>query len=424
MRSVLKKENFFILRFALCVIAVSLIALFFPMPVENMWYTSFAFFTIFALTAPCLKICFNERWINIIFIAVSAYTLQHLAYEITSVTLSAVSGGISPIFGVYSNDYLQLKFDLSMLLYALVYLLCYAVTYWLAFFLCGRKLSKNSEIKIKSVSLFMIIGVGLIVDIILNSVLIYGEHSAVNAVVESVYSILCCMLLLYAQFALLETRELKDKIAVVEQMLKQGEEQYAVSKENIDLINMKCHDMRHQIREIGKSKSISADTISEIEKAIKLYDTGIKTGNEVLDIILTEKSFRCYNNGIIFSCIIDGALLSFMDAADLYSLFGNALDNAIEAVMKIDSPDERIISVKLHSVGGLITLNIKNSFVGEINFNTDGLPETSKKDNRYHGFGMKSIAYIVSKYGGDLAVAVKDSTFNVNILLPNKQNTK
>ncbi len=420
----LKKRSIFILRFSLCVIAVSVLAFFFPIPVENMWYTSFAFFTLFALTVPCIKVCFKERWVNIFFVAIAAYTLQHLAYEVTSLALSAISWGTSPILGVYSNETIHLKLDTATVLNTLIYLLCYVVSFWLAFFIFGKKLTKGREMKVKSVSLLAIISVGLVVDIVLNSVLIYGEHSPVNVAVESVYSILCCMLLLYAQFALLETTELRDKIAVVEQLLRQGEEQYAVSKENIDIINMKCHDMRHQIREIGKNNSLPQEAIREIEDAIRLYDTGIKTGNEVLDIILTEKSLHCHSNGITLSCIADGALLGFMDDVDLYSLFGNALDNAIEAVMKIEDSEKRIISVKLHSVGGLITLNIKNSFTGQINFNTEGLPETSKADKYYHGFGMKSISYIVAKYGGDFAVVVKDGTFNVNILLPNKQNTK
>ena len=57
----------------------------------------------------------------------------------------------------------------------------------------------------------------------------------------------------------------------------------------------------------------------------------MRTGNEILDTILTEKSLICENSGIHINCVADGSLLAFMNPVDLYTLFGNALDNAIEA---------------------------------------------------------------------------------------------
>lgn len=76
--------------------------------------------------------------------------------------------------------------------------------------------------------------------------------------------------------------------------------------------------------------------MDEIEKSVSLYDANVKTGNTVLDTILTEKSLLCYKKGIILSCVADGENIAFMEDADVYSLFGNALDNAIEAVLKLE----------------------------------------------------------------------------------------
>lgn len=415
----LKKRKYFVLRAIVSVAAVFLIAAFFPVFADNALYLSFMFVSIFAFTVLALWFCYEELWKNVFFCAIAAYTLQHFSYELANLALSLVVWGKSPVLGMYDNG--QIDFwagDKLSFLMLFVYLMCYVAAYCMIYLFFGRKIKKNSEMQIKSVSLLFIISVGLIVDIVLNSVLIYTEMSFVNATVNYITNLLCCILLLYGQFGLLLTKELKDELQIVQQLWNQDREQYASLKENIDLINMKCHDMRHQIREIGKNKSLNAETIAEIEKSISLYDTMVKTGNDVLDTILTEKSLLCYRRGIMLTCVADGELFHFMSVSDMYSLFGNALDNAIEAVSKVDDDSGRIIGLRIHAVGQLITVNLKNSFCGEIEFDEDGYPKTTKEDKNYHGYGIKSIRYIVEKYDGSVAVQVGDGYFNLNILVP------
>lgn len=415
----LKKRKYFILRAIGCAVVLFTVAAFFPEASADALYSSFMFLTLFAVTVPALLLCCDEPWQNVVFCAMAAYTLQHFAYELANLALSLIVFGKSPILGMYDKGPIDFwAFDKQSLLLIFVYLLCYFVSYLLVYLFFGRKIKKGSEMQIKSLSLLFLIGVGLLVDIVLNSVLIYSEMDFVNSVVNYVTNLLCCVLLLYGQFGLLLTKELKDELQTMQQLWNQDKEQYAALKENIDLINMKCHDMRHQIREIGKSKSISSETIAEIENSISLYDSMVKTGNDVLDTILTEKSLLCYRKGIVLTCVADGGKLDFMSAPDLYSLFGNALDNAIEAVTKIDDVNGRIIGLRIHSVGQLVTVNIKNSFQGEIDFDENGFPKTTKEDKNYHGYGLKSIRYVVEKYEGSVAVQVEEGAFNLNILVP------
>lgn len=415
----LKKRKLFALRAVGCIVLLFLIAAFFPEAVSNALYSSFMFLTLFALTVPALKFCYDEPWQNIVFCATAAYTLQHFAYELANLALCLIVWGKSPILGMYDTGQADFwAFDKQSFLLISVYLLCYFAAYWLVYLVFGKKIKKGNEMRIKSLSLLFLIGAGLLVDIVLNSVLIYAEVDFVASVVNYVTNLLCCILLLYGQFGLLLTKELKDELQTVQQLWNQYREQYAALKENIEIINMKCHDMRHQIREIGKSKSLNKETIAEIENSIKLYDATVKTGNEVLDTILTEKSLLCYRNGIVLTCVADGSLLDFMSAPDLFSLFGNALDNAIEAVKKIDDRDKRIIGLRIHSVGQLVTVNLKNSFEGEVEFDENGFPKTTKEDKNYHGFGLKSIRYVVEKYYGSVAVQVEEENFNLNILVP------
>ncbi len=60
-----------------------------------------------------------------------------------------------------------------------------------------------------------------------------------------------------------------------------------------------------------------------------------------------EKFMQCENKKIRLDCMIDGELLSFMKKSDVYSLFGNAIDNAIEAVDKINDEEKRCINIRL-----------------------------------------------------------------------------
>ena len=220
------------------------------------------------------------------------------------------------------------------------------------------------------------------------------------------------------QFSLLKSKELAGELDIVKRLRHEEKEQYALIKENMDIINLKCHDMRHQIREIGSGKNVPDDVIEELEKSVQLYDTAVKTGNETLDVILTEKSLRAHAEGVTLSCVADGAALNFIGDGDLYSLLGNAVDNALEAVMKIDEKEKRIISINVSRVEDFVTVCIRNSFDGNIKFDEQGMPLTSKADPNYHGYGIKSMKYIAEKYDGSLSFNVKDGMFKLNLLLP------
>ena len=103
---------------------------------------------------------------------------------------------------------------------------------------------------------------------------------------------------------------------------------------------------------------------------------------------------------------------------DLYTLLGNALDNAIEAAEKVPSWEARVVSVRAWSRGGLAFLRVENSCMGEVSLGGDGLPATSKDDPDYHGFGLRSIRDIARRHGGNLTLEPADGRFSLTVLLP------
>lgn len=418
----LRKRNNFVIKIILFVLLSFTMVCFGLLPTDllnNAFFASVLFFIIFVITILLLYFCYAESFINILFCGVASYTAQHFAFELSNFIITLIVWGKSPFLDLYSNNVINLaNFNLESIFWLLIYALSYWLVYGLIYLILGRYIGKYKNLEIKNVSLLFLVTVGLLVDIVLNSLFIYYDlnRTIITSIIIYTYNCLCCLLLVVIQLHLIKNKELENDLDFTKKLNAQQKKNYEISKESIDLINMKCHDMRYQIRQIGKNKAISQDTINEIEKAVSLFDSIVKTGNDVLDTILTEKSLKCSSNDIQLICVADGKVLNFMKDEDIYSLFGNALDNAIEATLKCNDVEKRIIDVELYSSGNLITISISNPNVEKIILK-DGLPLTTKNDHNSHGYGMKSIRYIVEKYNGNLIIDCNNNIFALSILL-------
>ncbi len=225
-------------------------------------------------------------------------------------------------------------------------------------------------------------------------------------------------LILYLQNELFKKSVMRQELAVMNMIWKKEQEQYQLSKENIALINQKCHDLKHQIRAIRNSSKEEMDKyLEEMEGTIRIYESIVKTGNEVLDTILTEKSLYCNDRGISVSCVADGSQMDFINTVDLYAILGNAMDNAIEAVEKFKHTEKRQIDVLIYRQQNFLVMNIINPIKGNLVYEED-LPVSTKGDKRFHGFGLRSMRYIVKKYDGFLNVSEEDGCFSLKILIP------
>lgn len=194
---------------------------------------------------------------------------------------------------------------------------------------------------------------------------------------------------------------------------------YQLSKENIDMVNQKYHDLKHQIN-ILKTQSYTGKSTSYLEKMereIRVYETQNKTGNQILDAVLTNKAMICQNKEIELKFIVDGEALSFMDDMDVSALFGNMLDNAIESAEKQQEKQKRLIWLYVTREKQFVRIRTENYCDEKIHFKK-GMPVTTKKDRRLHGYGMKSIKSTVEKYNGSVVAAQENNWFELKILLP------
>lgn len=139
----------------------------------------------------------------------------------------------------------------------------------------------------------------------------------------------------------------------------------------------------------------------------------------MLDTVLTTKSLYCAKHDITFTCVADGTLLSFMDVMDICSIFGNALDNAIECEMKIADKEKRLIHVTVTKQKNFLLLRFENYCEEKLQYK-EGKLITTKKEKEFHGYGIKSIRYTVDKYDGAVSIDTDNNWFDMKILIPVK----
>lgn len=410
----LDRRSHFIFRAAPGILLCYVFSFFFPIPTNNAFYISFMFFVMFAFTVVVCKFLFAESWLKIVFCCIAGYTTQHLAYELFNLAQNIMGTNINTPMNFYGDQ--EYAFFANPLL-VIVYFYVFIVTYFFSWFFFGRKIEKDEELQLKNFYIFVFSVIIVAVDIILNAVVVFyiaTDGNSLYMIIVGIYNILCCIFALFMMFEVSLRRRLETTLDTVKQLWHQEKEQYAVSKENIELINMKCHDLKHQLRNIGGISSLSPSSVKEIENLISIYDSKVKTGNDALDIILTEKSLLCNKNGIKLSCIVDGERLGFMREEDIYSLFGNLIDNAIEAVLPLEE-GKRTIGLRVKAADTLLSVNVHNYYEHDLRF-VSGMPETTKAEKEYHGFGLKSVRYICGRYGGDLSINTEGGIFNINIL--------
>lgn len=307
---------------------------------------------------------------------------------------------------------------------SLKYWLISAVVFAAAYLLLIRRIEKNGLLQISDpvmvVSAALVIIVNMVLDLVIKDVSV-PDFALPRRYTEALcwIYILVCVYLMYSLFEIIYTRRLRLEVATSERLRAAEARQYELSRANIEAINLKCHDIKHQIRALGGGgQAIDERVLADMEREVEVYDSAVKSGNDALDTILTEKGLVCQRDGITLSCIADGAALGFMDAVDLYSLFGNALDNAIEAVERLDDPERRSVSVIVRRAGDMVSVHVENFFDGQVRFGDDGLPVTRKEDQSNHGFGTRSMRLIVERYGGTISANVTDDAYHVNALIP------
>ncbi len=332
-----------------------------------------------------------------VYCMVCASATQHVAHDIYLIYV--VMGGGNKV--------------ISVLIYVIIYVIFYLVF--------AKGLPQDKNYAVSRHDLIPMATIILFVGIL--SVYEYPEiDDSLRNLHDIIYEIsdaICCIYVLWVQVSQSAKARLQRELDGVNYAYKIQKAQYQLKQENIDTINRKCHDLKHQLRRLRKTENAEEknEYFNELEEAIMIYDMALNTGNKALDTVLMENGLYCKNHDIQWTCMADGTKLGFMTDEDIYALFGNAFDNAITAVMSVADESKRVISSKMITQDQVMVIQIQNYYEGEIEY-SGGLPVTTKAEKEDHGFGMKSIRYTAEKYNGTITVNAVNGIFVLQILLP------
>lgn len=351
-----------------------------------------------------LRLIFRVNFEELLFAGVCGYATQHIAFagitifmQLTGIELSGLA------------DFLLVR----ILPYVLIDILIY--------FGMIRKNTGKGELKKRDIRLVLLSFAILFTVIVISCMVdnrIFRENSRyLQNVFCKIYAIVCCLLAIFIAYYMSRQNRIMRENELMENMLRTMNEQQKMSREAVNIINIKCHDLKYRISKISKIENIDdqREYIEDVKDALTIYDNVFHTGNDSLDLVLTEKSLLCNEYAVRFSCMADGKLLQFMHSADIYALFGNLLDNAIECVRQEKDQEKRIISLYLNERSQGVFIHMENYCNSQLVFEDD-LPVTTKEDKKYHGFGVRSIRYIVEKYDGEVMMRRQQERFVTDIL--------
>lgn len=216
------------------------------------------------------------------------------------------------------------------------------------------------------------------------------------------------------------------------------EEQAAgyVERQQTELIRAQIHEaeqfygrirrMKHEMRgHLNNIKGLArigeyADLekyISRMDEDMNDVELSLRTGNPVSDVIVNDKQRQCLDRGIRFQIDFHYPESGNYDAFDVGIILQNLLQNALEACEN-EAENDRFISLSGKQTGRFFLIEVQNSFAGEVEFGSDGLPVTGKKtDVSMHGIGLTNVRRIVEKYMGEMEISLENEAFRVTVMV-------
>ena len=219
-----------------------------------------------------------------------------------------------------------------------------------------------------------------------------------------------CVTLLYLQTELFKKAAMQKEMDALNLLYDRQRKQYQIARQNVQIINRKCHELKVQIADLRRLNPDAAQKkdLNEAERAVQLYDANADTGNEVLDVVLTEKGMHCEARHITLNCVADGSAVAFVEPGDLYALFSNALDQAIDAAARQMDEPHRMIDLLVCKRQGFTVINIISPVV----------TEAPARAARQHNYELKVMRRIVQKYNGTMTTEDQNVLGAVKIVLP------
>ena len=395
----LRRREHFVLRVLPCLISGIAIYIFLSPVLVNYVDPSSSWWLSYALCVIAGCICFRHKFTDIIFCVTCAYAIQN--------SLNIVVEHIRYLVG--ERAFGGAVFPVTYIAFAIV-------IYTIAYFLLVRKIKKGTDVIMKNN--YAVIAVAVIMLFSATGYLNFLPYDTVaHNWLTRLFRIGVNMTVVLLMMAYRHNKDLMDEKAVMQTIIAKGNEQFRSMKDYMEVIDIKCHDLKKFMQSQNFSEGANSEIASELAQSVEEYRNTPKTGIPALDVVLYDKIIICKKNGITLTYMIDGNDLNQLKSVDVATIFNNLLYNAIEYTKKLDDEEKRLISLNVQTKYNCLFIVAENYCEEQIKF-ANGLPVTSKGDN--HGFGLKSVKYAVENYGGTMEVKCEDQIFAVNIIIPLK----
>ncbi len=210
----------------------------------------------------------------------------------------------------------------------------------------------------------------------------------------------------------------REELRLANQRIRDQYEQFERQRQADEALRLLRHDMNNHLNTIsglldrqGAAQGYVQGLLEETAAALEEVDTG----NPTLNVILGQKQALAERKGVDLRAYVNWKQGQFISPEDICTLFGNCIDNALEAVER-DGPEDRTVIVRGGVIANCLVVKFENHYQREPRFQ-EGLPVTSKTGGE-HGLGLRSVRRVLERYGGVLNVDADESLFTVTWMIP------
>lgn len=399
---VFKRRKLFLLRYPLC-LAVIIV----PELLMRFGYLSIPeplnYIIVFAMLTATIAVSFKANIMQSLFVSVCIYGGQHIISNIS-----------------YAFIFLLIYFTGNPEMYWYYYVgmpIIFAAGMATTYFFAVRALKNKGELKFNNTVIFYF----ALTFILVASPLMHYARIAIiwspngTALLLLIASLFAVSTMLVG-FMNISKKQLEEENAILKELLHKDKQRYERAKLSNEKIQIKYHDLKKRTHH----GVVDYESLQEIEPDSEILKSTYFTNNRALDVVLSEQALMCERLGIRLVCTADGAAIGFMKPHHIYSLIGNALENAVESVKKETDNALKEITVNIIRREQTCIIKIVNYVTRKVTI-MEGMPLTEKEDTENHGFGAKSMRNIVEAYGGQISFYQEGDTFTMLAAIPVKE---
>lgn len=230
-----------------------------------------------------------------------------------------------------------------------------------------------------------------------------------------------CYIFIYSQFnSMAWFYHEKNELDIMYDRDKLIEKHTIKKQEADDEIKVLLHDLKHNMvywKKLAKNNEMLA-----LEEELNRYENSIRenmlidVNNDIANAIINEQVVYAKNRDIQIKCSGIFQENINIQARDLVSVLGNALENAIEASSKVLDKSKRIIRVRIKNDEQYVFIEITNNYEVEPIIKNNELVST-KQNEAICGIGIKSIKKTAEQYEGNASYIVKNKQFKLIIMM-------